>query len=153
MQAVDSPAIDGIDRAIIDVLRVEGRCSYQRLGERVGLSPNAAGDRVRRLQRSGVIVGYRAVVDEARLGRGLEVLVDVVRSRHHDWEEFEAAVAALPGVTEVLHVTGAADYQVRAALRGPADIDAFVRRLKDEDLGVARTETRLVLSRRTGWDI
>lgn len=143
---MESATIDRIDRAILDVLRVDGRISYQRLADRVGLSPNATAERVRRLQRSGVITGYRAVVDQARLGRGLEVLVDVVRSRHHDWEAFEAAVAALPGVSEVLHVTGAADYQIRAALGGPGDIDAFVRRLKDTDLGVARTETRLILS-------
>ena len=143
-----SSALDRIDRAILGVLRDEGRISFQRLGERVRLSATATADRVRRLERSGIVRGYRAVVDEARLGRPLEILVDVVRTRHEDAAAFEAAVAALPGVSEVLHVTGSADYQVRVAVAAPADIDAFVRRLKADDLGVARTETRLVLSRR-----
>lgn len=143
---MDPAPVDRIDRDILGVLRAEGRITFQRLGERVGLSPNAAADRVRRLERDGVVTGYRATVDEARLGRGLEVIVDAVRDRHDDASAFEAQVAALPGVGEVLHVTGAFDYQVRVALRAPGDIDAFVRRLK-ADLGVTRTETRLVLSR------
>jgi Lrp/AsnC family transcriptional regulator, leucine-responsive regulatory protein len=75
--AVD-PAIDAVDRRLLEELQVDGRVSVAELGRRVGLSPSAVAERVRRLEDDGVIGGYRAEVDPRRLGYTLGV---VIRSR------------------------------------------------------------------------
>ena len=64
-KAEEVTILDTIDREILGELERDGRISWQELGRRVRLSPNATGDRVRRLERRGIITGYRAVVDPA----------------------------------------------------------------------------------------
>ena len=69
-------AIDRVDEEILSVLRSDARIPWQMLGERVGLSANAAADRVRRLLRRGIITRFTTVVDQRLLGRSLTAIVD-----------------------------------------------------------------------------
>ena len=69
-------AIDQNDREILSVLKSDARIPWQMLGERVGLSANAAADRVRRLLRHGVVTRFTTVVDQRLLGRSLTAIVD-----------------------------------------------------------------------------
>jgi Lrp/AsnC family leucine-responsive transcriptional regulator len=118
--------------------------SWQDLGAAVGLSANAAADRVRRLRRAGVITGFVALVDPAAGGRQLEALVGVTLARGTDSDAFAIAAARLEPVTEVLHLSGAPDYQLRVACRDTAELDALLRTLRNR-LGAADTETTIVL--------
>ncbi len=140
---MESAAIDATDREILDVLRSEGRLSWQELGRRVNLSATATSDRVRRLQRIGVIVGYAAVVDARALGRGLEVLVDVRMQSDADPAAFVAAALEDSAVYEMHHVTGRVDFVVRAACRDTADLDRLLSEFKAK--GAQETETRVLL--------
>lgn len=143
MWAVESTVIDDTDREILDVLRSDGRLSWQDLGRRIHLSATATADRVRRLQRIGVIVGYSVVVDARALGRGLEVLVDVRMHSPADTAAFVAAAMADPAVSEMHHVTGRVDFVVRAACRDTADLDRLLSSFKAN--GAQETETRVLL--------
>src|SRR3954449_833273 len=105
--------MDDLDREILGELVRDARLSYRDLGARVGLSANAAAERVRRMRRSGVITGFTATVDPGAAGRRLGALVDVRLAAAGTNETFEAAVAALDTVTDALHVTGRFDYQLR----------------------------------------
>jgi Lrp/AsnC family transcriptional regulator, leucine-responsive regulatory protein len=136
--------MDEIDDEILRLLRVDGRMSWQDLGAAVGLSSNAAADRVRRLTRDGVITGFVALIDPAAGGRTLEALVGVTLSGTTESDAFATAAARLEPVTEVLHLTGAPDYQLRVACRDTAELDALLRTLRRR-LGVADTETTIVL--------
>src|SRR5215210_7400007 len=107
--------MDAVDAEILRLLREDGRLSWRDLGAAVGLSANAAADRVRRLRRAGVITGFTALVDPAAGGRRLEALVGVTLRRETDSDAFATAAARLPAVTEVLHLSGAPDYQLRVA--------------------------------------
>ena len=118
--------------------------SWQDLGAAVGLSANAAADRVRRLRRAGVITGFVALVDPAAGGRVLEALVGVTLARGTDSDAFAAAADRLEPVTEVLHLSGEPDYQLRVACRDTAELDALLRTLRNR-LGAADTETTIVL--------
>src|SRR3954468_22577587 len=69
--------LDAVDRTVIAELQADGRLSLAELGRRVGLSPAAVGDRVRRLEDAGVITGYRAVVDPRALGYALTAVIRV----------------------------------------------------------------------------
>jgi Lrp/AsnC family leucine-responsive transcriptional regulator len=136
--------MDMIDTQIISLLRANGRASFASLGERVGLSPHGTADRVRRLERDGVITGYTAQVDPGRVGRSVDALVDVRLLPATDPDQFEHLVAALPAVTELAFLTGRFDYQLRVACRDAEDLDQTVRRVR-RDGGVATTETRIVM--------
>jgi Lrp/AsnC family transcriptional regulator, leucine-responsive regulatory protein len=136
--------VDATDGEILRLLRADGRMSWQELGAAVGLSANAAADRVRRLRRAGVITGFVALVDPAAGGRHLEALVGVRLAPDTDSDEFAVAVARLEPVGEVLHLTGAPDYQLRVACRDTAELDALLRTLRQRH-GAADTETTIVL--------
>jgi Lrp/AsnC family leucine-responsive transcriptional regulator len=136
--------VDAVDSEILKLLREDGRMSWQDLGAAVGLSANAAADRVRRLRRAGVITGFVALVDPAAGGRVLEALVGVTLKRGIDSDDLATAAARLEPVTEVLHLSGAPDYQLRVACRDTAELDALLRTLRNR-LGAADTETTVVL--------
>jgi Lrp/AsnC family transcriptional regulator, leucine-responsive regulatory protein len=136
--------MDSVDGEILRLLRADGRMSWQDLGAAVGLSANAAADRVRRLRRDGVITGFAALVDPAAGGRHLEALVGVVLSHGVESDDFAVAAARLEPVVEVLHLTGSPDYQLRVACRDTAELDALLRTLRLR-LGVADTDTTIVL--------
>ena len=133
-----------IDGEILRMLREDGRISWRDLGAAVGLSANAAADRVRRLRRAGVITGFTAVVDPGAGGRRLEALVGVTLGPTTDSDQFATAAARLAPVVELLHLSGAPDYQLRVACTDTAELDAFLRILRDR-LGAADTETTIVL--------
>jgi Lrp/AsnC family leucine-responsive transcriptional regulator len=136
--------MDAIDSEILRLLRDDARISWRDLGAAVGLSANAAADRVRRLRRSGVITGFVALVDPAAGGRRLEALVGVTLASATESDDFARDVATLDPVTEVLHLTGAPDYMLRVACRDTAELDGLLRTLR-RSLGAADTETTIIL--------
>lgn len=120
--------MDRLDREILGILQEDARISYRDLGVRVGLSANAAGDRVRRMRRDGVIRGFTVIVDPAADTRsGLVVFIDVTLRLDTTNEEFERSVLMLPGITEVVHVTGGHDYLVRATAADPGALDTLLQ--------------------------
>ena len=118
--------------------------SWRDLGAAVGLSANAAAERVRRLRQAGIILGFTAVIDPAAGGRNLQALIGVTLSGLADSDRFAAEAARLDPVIEVLHLTGAPDYQLRVACRDSAELDSLLRHLRNA-LGVADTDTTIVL--------
>lgn len=107
--------IDDINARILRQLTSDGRISNLDLAERVGLSPSACLRRVQELERSGVIRGYRAVLDPVAMGAGFVVYVSVGLSEHTKaaQEAFERAIACAPEVRECHNVTGAVEYLLR----------------------------------------
>jgi Lrp/AsnC family transcriptional regulator, leucine-responsive regulatory protein len=116
--------MDDIDEAILEVLERDGRISNAELAERVGLSPSPCLRRVRRLEDTGVIRGYRAVIDPNAIRRGLRVFAGVRLARHAraDVLAFERAVVQLAEVVHSHHVTGNYDYLLHIEV---ADLAAF----------------------------
>ena len=142
--SVESTALDATDFRILSLLDADGRMTFAALGTEVGLSPPGAADRVRRLLAGGVITGFTALVDQARIGRSLDAFIDVRLSAATRPERFEQGVLALDAVREVAFVTGRFDYQLRVACSDADDLDRTVRALRSEH-GAAHTETRIVL--------
>lgn len=117
---------DEIDARILRVLSADGRISNIDLADKVGLSPSAALRRVRDLERSGVIRGYRAVLDAEQTGRGFVALVMVGLNDHSTaaQEDFERAMAHAEDVIQCLNITGAVEYALRVEC---ADLAAYKR--------------------------
>lgn len=126
--------IDAIGRKILRELSQNARISNLELADRVGLSPSACLRRVQELQRSGVITGYRARVDPAKVGSTFIAYVTVGLSSHTKaaQEDFEAAMALAPEVRECHNITGAIEYILRVEA---ADLAAY-KHFHTEVLGV-----------------
>lgn len=142
-------ALDAIDLRILGELKRDARISWRELGASVHLSPTSAADRVRRLERDGVIEGYTVRVDPAALGRTVRAVVDVSLGAGDQVEAFEGRLAQRDEVVFAAYVTGTADYSIIVECVGAEGLDAFVRWLR-ADAGVARTETKLLLRIVTG---
>lgn len=118
---------DLIDRNILQALSLDGRISNVDLAAKVGLSASACLRRVQELERSGVILGYRAVLNPEALGSGFLVYVGVGLSRHtrEEQKSFEAAMAAAPQVRECHNVSGTIEYFLRVEVRDIASYKQF----------------------------
>ena len=142
--------LDRYDRHILDVLQTNGRISNQDLADRIGLSPSPCLRRVRALEESGLIAGYRAIVEAKTLGLNLLALVHIAMDRHtpERFENFEAKVTALPEVLECLLITGQdADYQLKVIVR---DMEAYQELLLNKITrieGVSGVHSSFVLRR------
>lgn len=110
--------IDDINRNILSKLETNGRISNTELAQSVGLSPSACLRRVQELERSGIIKGYRAVIDREAMGAAITVFVMVGLSAHlsKDARAFERAMAAAPNVRECHNVTGSVEYLLRVEM-------------------------------------
>ena len=141
--------MDALDRKILAELQSDGRLTITELAAQVGLSISPCHRRVRELERSGAIRGYRAVVEPDALGLGFEALV-FVTMRQEDREtllSFEAGLASIPNVVRAERLFGDPDYLLRVVT---TDLAAY-QRLQDDRLtalpGVQRMTSTLVMKR------
>ncbi len=117
--------LDRYDQHILEVLQEEGRINNQDLADRIGLSPSPCLRRVRALEESGLIEGYRALVNAKKLGLSLMALIHISMDKHtpERFANFESEVTVLPEVLECLLITGQdADYQLKVVVR---DMDHY----------------------------
>ncbi len=107
--------LDRIDLKILATLRDDGRITNQALSEKVGLSPSPCLQRVRRLEKLGIIKGYTCLVDLVRVAPSITVFVSVSLSSHEKgaFSAFEAVVAGIPELVECHKVSGQFDYLLR----------------------------------------
>jgi Lrp/AsnC family leucine-responsive transcriptional regulator len=142
------PELDAIDLSILRALQTDGRMANVELAEHCGLSPSSTLERVRRLERDGVIEGYTARVDPRALGHQVIVFVHVTM-REHDkkaLQRFESAVSRLPDVLECHHVAGEYDFQLKLLARDVAALRSILVERISTLPAVARIHTTLVLS-------
>ncbi|MGS4944448.1 Lrp/AsnC family transcriptional regulator [Meridianimarinicoccus sp. RP-17] len=118
---------DPINENILRELQANGRISNTELAARVGLSASACLRRVQDLERSGVIAGYRAVLDPVAMGRGFLAYIGVGLSNHSKAAQsaFEQAMDAAPEVVEFHNVTGIIEYLLRVEVPDLAAYKAF----------------------------
>lgn len=124
--------LDRYDQQILKILQQDGHISNQALAERIGLSPSPCLRRVKALEESGMIQGYRAMVDAKQLGLSLMALIHISMDHHtpERFANFEEKIKKLDEVLECLLVTGqAADYQLKVVVK---DMDAFQVLLLDK---------------------
>lgn len=117
--------MDAIDRDILRSLQQDGRMTNLELAKAVGLSPTPTLRRVRELERSGAIQGYRAIVDPEAVERSFQVLVwvDLVQGTRETIEGFESALLEIPDVVEAQRLFGEPDYLLRVAVRDTTDYE------------------------------
>ena len=132
--------MDAIDRKILTELQQDGRLSLTDLADRVQLSMSPTHRRLRALEQSGAIAGYRAVIDPQVVGLGFSALVFVTMQQANTATvpAFDAAVAEIPEVIQALRLFGDPDYLLRVAV---PDLPAY-QRLWDERLSAHSGQRR-----------
>lgn len=137
--------IDQIDRAILDVLAIDGRISVTELAERVGLSKTPCHLRLKRLQSTGFITGFKAVLDRKKLGLNMVAFVEVKMddTRETALRAFNEAVRKVPEIEMCHLIAGSFDYLLKVRTR---DVDDY-RRVLGEQVStlphVASTSTHI----------
>jgi Lrp/AsnC family leucine-responsive transcriptional regulator len=142
--------LDRYDQHILEVLQQDARLNNQDLADRIGLSPSPCLRRVRALEESGLIVGYRALLDAKKLGLTLMALIHISMDRHtpERFANFEAAVSVLPEVLECLLITGQdADYQLKVLVRDMDHYQALLLNQITRIEGVTGVHSSFVLRR------
>ena len=131
------------------MLRANGRASYAELARQVGLSSPAVHERVGKLEAAGVITGYRADVDPAKVGLDVTALVGVIESDAVDDTGIEEALRAMPQIEDCWRVAGSEGYILKVRVPDIPALEGTISAL-NRVRGVARTRTTVVLS--TKWE-
>jgi Lrp/AsnC family leucine-responsive transcriptional regulator len=145
--------LDAIDRRILRALQANGRMTYDELAAQVSLSPSATLRRVRRLEESGVIAGYVALVPPERVGLGLTAYINVRLEKHTETHKrnpmdlFRAAVQTWPEVVECVALTGEMDYLLRVVVEDMAHYSRFIMDTLLKHPSVEDCKTSFVLDR------
>jgi Lrp/AsnC family leucine-responsive transcriptional regulator len=128
-EAISMPKLDDVDLRILRELRFDARIKNNELAQRVGLSPTPCWNRVRALERDGVIQRYVTILDARMLGLPDIVFVEVMLAQHDEavLDAFGAAVEALPEVIEAWLVSGDYDYMIKVAVAGAEGYQRFLR--------------------------
>ena len=144
---VSSFELDSFDRKILDVLAVEGRISVTALAQRIGLSKSPTQARVKRLEDSGAIRGYRALFDPIRLGRDHVAFVEVKLSdtREKALAEFNSAVLKVPQIEQCHLIAGAFDYLLKVRTDGMTGYRAILAEKISTLPHVANTSTYVAM--------
>jgi Lrp/AsnC family transcriptional regulator, leucine-responsive regulatory protein len=139
--------MDDIDCAILAELQANARVPFAELGRRVGLSTPAAIERVRRLEEREVILGYRTLVDPARVGLPVRAFVKVTVAGDK-LAKFSSLVRTLPEVLECHRVTGAESFMVQVAVRDVAHMEEVI----DSMMPYVATNTSMILASPVPWN-
>ncbi len=145
----ETAQIDAFDIQILRALRDDGRLSVQTLSDQIGLSATPTARRIKRLEESGIIKGYSALIDESALGFAVTVFISVQLDRQVDdaLGQFEAAIAAFAEVVDCWLMTGNRDYMMRVVTRDLKEFEHFLVGRLTKVPGVASIESSIPLRR------
>lgn len=121
--------MDRTDYKMLEILQKNGRTSSANLAEQVNLSPTPCLKRLRKLEKSGVITGYKATLDTAKVGFNISslVLIKMSDNTRESVNEFTKAISKIPSITECYMATGRVDYVARVYARDFADYESIIR--------------------------
>ena len=137
--------LDATDAHLLRLLQADGRAKRTALAEAVGLSLPSVSDRLRKLEAKGVLTGFTATVDAKRVGMDVTAFVRIVSGGSDRYDEFVAAVTALPEVLELHSITGDGSHLLKVRVRTTTALEALLARVQQLP-GVRGTRTSIVLS-------
>jgi len=125
--AYEGSLLDEVDRRLLEELVADGRLTMAELGRRVSLSPPAVAERVQRLERTGVIIGYRAVIDPKAIGYPIAAVVRV-RPASRQLQRIPEIARATPEVVECYRITGEDCFFLKLHLHSMDDLEEILDR-------------------------
>lgn len=141
--------LDPTDRRLVEELRADARASYAHLARSVGLSAPSVQERVRRLERRGVLTGFHAFVDPMVVGLAVTALVGIQQTDSAEQDDVAARLGSIEEIEDCWFVAGAQAFVVKVRVPDVAALEVTIASLQRVE-GVARTQTTVVLS--TRWE-
>jgi Lrp/AsnC family leucine-responsive transcriptional regulator len=140
-------SLDKLDRKILRILQDDGRISMKDLSEQVGLSITPAIERVKRMERDGVITGYHARISPPALGAKLLVFVEITLNQKSAsvFEQFRREVLRIPEVQECHLVSGDFDYLIKARIHEMAEYRKLLGEMLLQLPGAAQSKSYVVM--------
>ena len=138
--------LDSKDIQILSVLQRNGRITKTALSEQIFLSPTPCWERIKRLEKADIIVGYGAQISIANMGNYATIFMEVKIASHqaHDFNLFENAVQDMDEVLECWAVGGELDYLLKVVVSNIDEYQAFVDRMLDSEIGLFKYSTYIV---------
>ncbi|MBP7693576.1 MAG: Lrp/AsnC family transcriptional regulator [Anaerolineales bacterium] len=137
--------VDEIDRKIVDLLRQDARLTNAALGAQVGLSAPSVFERIRKLEKRGVLKGYTVRVDEAALGKSLTAYIRLTAAYDERHDPGLQAIIQDPDVLELYSVAGEDCFLIKTRASDPADLQALINRIRGH-ITVQRSVTMIALN-------
>ncbi|MEZ5332203.1 MAG: Lrp/AsnC family transcriptional regulator [Thermoanaerobaculia bacterium] len=137
--------IDGTDRQILSILQKDARTSNAEIGRRVGMTPSAILERIRKLESRGVVTAFEARVAPRQVGLGLTAFVFVRTDESPGRHDSARELAELDEVLEVHHIAGEDCYLAKVVARDAGDLGRFLRERVGSIPAVTSTRTTVVL--------
>lgn len=139
---------DQTDRLIIEILQEDGRITNSELAGKIGLTTTPTMERVRRLERSGVIKGYTAWIDREMIGKGLTVFCSIKLAVHQmqGMVEFKKHIEGIPEILACYNITGEYDYLLHVVVADTKEYERLLRSTLTRIPGVEQIYTGIVLS-------
>lgn len=133
--------MDRTDYKIIELLQVEGRISMKDLGQQVGLTAPAVSERVKKMEEAGIITGYKACIDPAKLNRNIMAFIDIAMAADR-YTAFLHFATTRREVVECHHVTGGDCMTIKVLVRNMMELETLIDDIKK----MGNTRTSLILS-------
>jgi Lrp/AsnC family leucine-responsive transcriptional regulator len=138
--------LDEVDIQILDLLQRDGRMTNADLAKSVGLSPPSVLQRVRALEKAGLIRGYVALLDAERLGLRVLAWVQISLALHQEQpiERFRKSIQDIPEILECYHLSGDFDFLLKVIVKDMRSYEAFIREKLSKIKGIGQIKTSIV---------
>lgn len=133
--------MDSTDLRILEILQQDGRISMKDLGKMVGLTSPAVSERVKRLEESGVIIGYRAIIDPKKLNKNISAFIDVA-IKAENYKKFLEFVPKNDSIIECYHITGGDCMTLKVITENMEELEKLI----DDIKRFGNTKTSIILS-------
>lgn len=140
--------LDAIDRRILQMLQADGKMTIKEMGSRLNMTNTPVFDRIKKMEKEGIITGYTALVDREKLGINLVVFCTVSLEKHHKEfiEQFEKEVKELPQVMNCYHIAGMFDYLLKIYAKDMADYQHFITYKLANLSNIGKVQSSFVMS-------
>ena len=137
--------LDQVDRDILNILKVEGRSSASHIADSVSMSIPAVTDRIKKLQESGVIMGFTALLDHRKMGRDVSAFITVISESSAHYSDVVLQANKTPEIVQCFTTTGNGSHVLLAVTENTTSLEKLLRIIQGWP-GVMRTETQMILS-------
>ena len=137
--------MDNLDLKILSCLKENSRMNATAIGEKVNLSTSALLERIKKLESSGVIMKYTAIIDNEKIGKGITVFISVSLEHPKYDESFRETIAQNEEIIECHYVTGDYDYMLKGITGSSQSLEKLINFVKSIN-GVSHTKTLVVMT-------
>ena len=137
--------LDDTDKKIINELQLSGRESASNIAEKIKVSVPTVTERIRKLQESGIILGFQAILNPSAVGLDISAIITIVSGSSKNYDEVTSEAKKMPEITQCFSTTGAGSHKLIVITKNSLSLEELLRKIQTWP-GVTRTETQIILS-------